>query len=52
MAGRGYLCRTDELPRTHPVRRMSAELRRVGRLEDYAPGSLTADQTGELRSAG
>jgi DNA-binding NarL/FixJ family response regulator len=40
--------RTDELPRGHPLRRMRAELRRAGRLQEFALGPLDPEQTGEL----
>jgi DNA-binding CsgD family transcriptional regulator/tetratricopeptide (TPR) repeat protein len=43
--------RAEELPRMHPVRAMRTELRRTGRLTEYALGPLTAEQTRELLTA-
>src|SRR4051794_12534833 len=40
--------RTDELTRDHPLRRMRAELRRAGRLQELALGPLDRDETTEL----
>ncbi|GAB2681260.1 hypothetical protein GCM10009743_66740 [Kribbella swartbergensis] len=40
--------RAEELPRMHPVRAMRTELRRAGRLTEYALAPLTAEQTREL----
>lgn len=40
--------RSDELSRTHPLRRIRAGLRRVGGLTELALPPLTAEETGEL----
>ncbi|HEV2787193.1 MAG TPA: LuxR C-terminal-related transcriptional regulator [Solirubrobacteraceae bacterium] len=42
--------RSDELSRGHPLRRMRAELRRAGRLQELALDPLDTEQTGALAS--
>ncbi|MGH3739564.1 MAG: ATP-binding protein, partial [Micromonosporaceae bacterium] len=52
LAGEAALCivtyRGEELPRSHPVRAMRAELRRTGGFVEYPLAPLTVEQTGEL----
>jgi DNA-binding NarL/FixJ family response regulator len=43
--------RSDELPRTHPVRRMRSELRRGGRLRELTVGPFDVSNTAELLAA-
>jgi predicted ATPase/DNA-binding CsgD family transcriptional regulator len=40
--------RSDAIPRTHPIRRLRAQLRRSGRLRELAVEPLTAPETGRL----
>jgi DNA-binding CsgD family transcriptional regulator len=40
--------RSDAIPRTHPIRRLRAELRRAGRLRELAVEPLSALETGRL----
>lgn len=40
--------RAEDLPRSHPVRSMRAQLRRAGRFAEYALAPLTGEQTAEL----
>lgn len=42
--------RSDDVPRAHPLRRMRAELRRGGRLEELVVEPLEHDQVAELAS--
>jgi DNA-binding CsgD family transcriptional regulator len=43
--------RSDDVPRTHPLRRMRAELRRSGRLREVVVEPFDADTTAQLLSA-
>jgi DNA-binding CsgD family transcriptional regulator len=43
--------RSDELPRSHPIRALRSRLRRAGRLVDITLRPLTGEQTGELLAA-
>jgi DNA-binding CsgD family transcriptional regulator len=40
--------RSDQLPRTHPLRRVRTELRRAGRLTEFALRPLAGKETGDL----
>jgi len=42
--------RSDDVPRAHPLRRVRAELRRSGRLEELVVEALERDQVAELAS--
>jgi predicted ATPase/DNA-binding NarL/FixJ family response regulator len=42
--------RSDEIPRSHPVRRLRADLRQAGRLQEVTLGPLTAQQTARVAS--